>query len=230
VEPFSGQVQRITNINVRLPTDIVVGDGRSAIIPNMIYTPAVFANETLPPVQKRIQPGNYILGYYGAVSILYTLDNLDPEQARTRKRGLIRAGDNGSDGDLMAFDTNRTITTWGARTQAGPDQVICRGASSWTNSPTWVKRDTGQQMHSLLLTGQRVYCAGIPWDRTSKELPALWVLASADGEALQKISLDGIPTIDGMSAVGGRLFVTTVDGQVIAYGAPQYSGTLIRLY
>ncbi len=217
VDPASGQIHSMTNFYDRRPTDIVVSDGRSAFMPNFFYSPAAGAGEKLPAPQPRVCVGNYKFGYFGAVSILYTLDNLDPEQTRTRKRGLIKAGDNGGDGDLMAFDTNLTVTTWGARVQSGPDQVICRSASSYRAPPLWVKRDTAQQMQALLLTGQRVYCAGIPQDRASREPPALWIFSNADGALLQKLPLDGAPVIDGMSAVGGRLFLTTLDGQLLCY-------------
>ncbi len=219
VNPVNGDIHSVTNFFDRRPTDIVVSDGKNAFIPNWIYTPAPAPGEPLPPLQPRVSPGHYKFGYFGAMSILYTLDNLDPEQARLRKRGLIRAGDNGGDGDLMAISTNRVVTTWGARIQKGPDEVICRGSGSYRDAPLWIKSDTEQQMQSLLLTGQRVYCAGIPWDRTSKAAPSLWVLSSSDGAQLQKIPLEGTPAIDGMSAVGGRLYLTTVDGQVICYGA-----------
>jgi hypothetical protein len=91
--------------------------------------------------------------------------------------------------------------------------VICRGASEWVN------KDTAQQMQALILAGPRVYGAGIPENRHSQDKPALFVLSATDGKELQKIPLDSAPSIDGLSAVGGKLLLATVDGQVQCFDA-----------
>jgi hypothetical protein len=74
-------------------------------------------------------------------------------------------------------------------------------------------------MQALLLAGPRVYTAGIPEFRDTEDKPALFVLSSTDGKELQRTILDAAPSIDGLSAVGGRLIMTTVDGQVLCFGA-----------
>jgi hypothetical protein len=50
-------------------------------------------------------------------------------------------------------------------------------------------------------------------------MPALFVLSATDGKELQQVPLEAAPSIDGLSAVAGKLILTTVDGQVQCYGA-----------
>jgi hypothetical protein len=150
------------------------------------------------------------------------LSSLDPAQMRERKRLL----NNGKYfGELLTFDQDRTVTSWrrGGYTgrmdgkilpaDEGHCHVLCKG------TPEWVNKDTAQQMQALLLAGPRVYGAGLPETRDAPEKPALWIFSAADGRELQKIPLESAPSIDGLSAVGGRLLLATADGQVMCFGA-----------
>ena len=46
---------------------------------------------------------------------------------------------------------------------------------------------------------------------------ALWAVSAATGERLQEVKLESMPVWDGMAAAGGRLFVSTKDGTVVAF-------------
>ena len=46
----------------------------------------------------------------------------------------------------------------------------------------------------------------------------LWIVSKADGRPAARYRLESPPVFDGMAAAGGRLFVSTLDGSVIALG------------
>lgn len=225
VDPLTGKVLETRNYNDTRPVDLLVSDGRTVFFaasresPDTgTYTPTTSAPKT--PLLTRLSAG---ATYHGPLAILNMLDSLDQGQTAGRKRALTVG--NKKDGDLIAFDKDRTVTAWRNRAfwgidlkgikpgEGGQEQVICRGTANWIN------KETGQQKLALLLAGTRVYCAGIPANHDSKEPPLLWVLSAADGSVLQKLPLDAAPSIDGLSAVAGRLLLTTTDGHVICFGA-----------
>ena len=227
VDAANGTLCLSTNYNDTRPTDLLVSDGRTVFFqPSRespgtgTYTPPL-ANTNQPPpaTLPRLSAGQT---YHGTLAILNVLDTLDPLQAGARKRGLNRGG-NTMDGDLIAFDKDRTFITWSRiywgqipsrEAVAGQEQVIRMDGNKWVN------KSTGQQMQALLLSGTRLYCAGIPRNRDLQEAPTLWVLATEDGQEQQRVPLDGIPVIDGLSAVAGRLLLTTTDGQLVCFGTP----------
>ena len=45
-----------------------------------------------------------------------------------------------------------------------------------------------------------------------------WVVRAGDGEVLKKIHLPDLPAWDGMAAANGRLYMTTVDGNIVCLG------------
>ena len=142
-----------------------------------------------------------------------------------RVRDIKRLPNDGrAEGYVIAFDPGRSITGWRHRKVYGRDKEFVREDNGhchvMSNSgKEWINKGTGRQMQAIVLAGPRVYCAGIPEFRDTDDKPALFVLSSADGKELQKVPLDAAPAIDGLSAVGGRLIMTTVDGQVICFGA-----------
>ena len=52
-----------------------------------------------------------------------------------------------------------------------------------------------------------------------KRSPELWVMSREDGKVVNTIPVDGLPVFFGMSAAGGRLFVSTREGKLICYQA-----------
>jgi len=159
--------------------------------------------------------------WQGPNAILDMLATMNP--AGTYMKSVPSDGRAG--GETISFDKDRTITGWreldGRKVKEegfGRCRVTCtqgdkKGVVAWTN------QDSKLQMRALLLAGGRVYCAGIPEFQNPEEKPALVVLSSTDGKELQRLPMESAPALDGLSAVGGRLVLTTVDGQVMCFGA-----------
>jgi hypothetical protein len=84
---------------------------------------------------------------------------------------------------------------------------------------TWLLDDKiAQQMIGVVLAGDTAYLAGVPTSQNPKDKSELWVVAGADGKKLQVLPLDNRPVYDGLSAAGGRLYLTTEEGQLECFG------------
>ncbi len=77
---------------------------------------------------------------------------------------------------------------------------------------------------AMVLAGERLFLAGPP-DLVPKDDPyaafegrrggRLWAVAVGDGSRLAEHELESPPVFDGMAAAGGRLYVSTKDGQLV---------------
>ena len=93
-------------------------------------------------------------------------------------------------------------------------------------------------MRALVLASDRLFAAGTPdlgekaaeglfFKNPAEALDAfegrkgalLCVVSAADGKTLAQYKLDQPPVFDGMSAAGGRLFISLKNGSVICMGA-----------
>jgi outer membrane protein assembly factor BamB len=221
VDAATGVARWKRNFTDIRPTDVLRSDGKTLFFGVTAINPADGADKGGPAgsPQRRILMSSPDRG--ADISILDELSSLDPGSLRERKR-LLNNG--AAFGELVTFDSNRSIVSWrrGGYTGRMDGQITpeeegrCHLLSK--GKPEWINKDTGQQMQALLLAGPRVYGAGVPEARDSQEKPALWILSAADGRELQKIPLDSAPSIDGLSALGGKLILTTADGQVMCYG------------
>ncbi len=159
---------------------------------------------------------------HGDISIL---DMLQASEDHGRTRDIKRLPNDGrAEGHVIAFDQDRSVTGWRHRRVYGRDKEFVREDNGHCHvmsngGKEWINKTTGRQMQAVLLAGPRVYSAGIAEFRDTGDKPALFVLSATDGKELQKTVLDAAPSIDGLSAVGGRLIMTTVDGQVRCFGA-----------
>ncbi len=52
-----------------------------------------------------------------------------------------------------------------------------------------------------------------------KEGALLWAVSAADGQKLAVYKLDSLPVWDGMIAAGGKLYLTTMNGEAICFSA-----------
>ena len=50
-----------------------------------------------------------------------------------------------------------------------------------------------------------------------KDGALLWAVSAADGKKLAEYRLESLPVWDGMVAANGRLYLTTLNGEVISY-------------
>ena len=46
----------------------------------------------------------------------------------------------------------------------------------------------------------------------------LWAVSATDGQKQAELRLDELPVFDGMAAAYGRLYITTIDGNVLCLG------------
>lgn len=200
LDAVTGQERWKRVFNDIRPTDILRTDGKFLFFGVSVLNPADGKDADAKTNGVLHSPPDF----HGTISLLDMLAPSDPGQTYLRKHGIA---DGRGEGEHLAFDRDRTIT-------GGGSAVVCKGANAWTN------KSTAQAMQALLLAGPRVYAAGIPELRTSREPPALWILNAADGQIAHKLALESAPAVDGLSAVGGRLLLATVDGQLCCFGAP----------
>ncbi len=73
----------------------------------------------------------------------------------------------------------------------------------------------------MVLAGDAVYAVGVPTSQDPAEASELWVMDGNQGTVQQTLALPGQPVYDGISASGGRLYVTTSDGQMVCFGGAQ---------
>ena len=81
---------------------------------------------------------------------------------------------------------------------AGPPDIVDEEKAFFALSDTEVLAQLAEQ--SALLEG--------------KEGALLWAVSARDGKKLGELKLDSLPVWDGMIASGGKLFLTTMNGEV----------------
>lgn len=212
VDPATGRQHWKKTLTRLMPNDLLVSNGTDLFLERVGINPADGSDAKL---QKGW--GDQVLQSRGyeqnaGNALLDLLGSSDPGQTWLRKSnpGHARGA-----GQAVAFDKDRTVFT--VRLATPPRflltdaQVRCAGASTWTNTAA------AQQMLGMVLAGPRVYCAGVPEFRDTPDKPALWILSSLDGKVLQRLPLEGQPSIDGVSAIGGRILVATTDGQLLCF-------------
>ena len=135
----------------------------------------------------------------------------------------------------------------GKRREWNQTQWLSRGKLCTTDELTalkyhWIKPDQPYQVRAMVLTGNVLFCAGVPdvvdevdlWmnpdDKTSGkklreqdralkgELGArLWAVSLADGSKLAEYRLDAPPVFDGMIAIDGQILVALQDGTIVSF-------------
>jgi hypothetical protein len=88
--------------------------------------------------------------------------------------------------------------------------------------------DAPIRARALVLAGNTLFFAGTPNRGNSgdeaqaamagKEGAKLVAVSTDDGAKLADIPLPAPPVLDGMAAAGGRLYLSTVEGQIICLG------------
>ena len=227
VEPTTGEVLLKTNfldnaVMVRTPkgADLLLSDGlavsgwggRLATVPNAGKP----ATPTPGVSQRTLKFGST---WQGPNTILDMLATMNPAGSYMKS---IPSDGRGS-GETISFDKDRTITAWreldGRKAKEegfGHYLVACTQGDKKT--PAWVNKEYGQQVKALLLAGERIYCAGVSAFHDPQEKPSLAILSAVDGKELQRFPLDCTPALDGLSALDGKVFLATVDGQILCFG------------
>jgi hypothetical protein len=89
----------------------------------------------------------------------------------------------------------------------------------------------------MVLSGDTLFASGTP-DIVDSDDPwaaiegraggVLWAVATADGQRSAEYPLKSPPVFDGMAAAGGRLFISTLGGNVICFVSRQIAAELDR--
>jgi len=77
----------------------------------------------------------------------------------------------------------------------------------------WEKPDSEMTVDDIVLTPQFAYCVG-HYQRVKKD-PELLVLSREDGKVLNTVPVEGFPALNGMSAAGQWLLISTREGKLI---------------
>jgi len=98
---------------------------------------------------------------------------------------------------------------------------------SSTRRDKW-RKQIAVRARAMVLAGSTLFLAGPP-DVVPENDPyaafegrlgaRLWAVAAATGQRLAEYQLDALPAFDGLVANGGRLYLSTNDGQLICFGA-----------
>jgi hypothetical protein len=189
----------------------------------------------LTRVAFRPDTGERVLGAYKAKGLLQTTQYFSPvsvmdymacvEPALSNKKH-IDLTDGRIAGENLAFSEDLGIAAWRYRfgvpaammNKSKADERFIYATSGGQNR--WLQ-DEGirQQMMGVVLAGDAAFLAGVPTALDPREKSELWVCAMADGKRLQTLQLDARPVYDGLSAAGGRLYLTAEDGRVLCLGA-----------
>ncbi len=82
------------------------------------------------------------------------------------------------------------------------------------------------RIRAMVLAGQTLFAAGTsdvvepddPWSAIEgRKGGILWAISTADGKKLAEYPLESPPIFDGMAAANGRLYISTVDGDVVCF-------------
>lgn len=98
-----------------------------------------------------------------------------------------------------------------------------------TELPVW-NESLPIRSHGMVLAKDRLYVAGPPdlspeegaYEAMIGQRGAVFrVVSTEDGSSLSEFKMDEVPVFDGLIAAGDRLFMTTMDGTLICFGAGQ---------
>lgn len=128
-------------------------------------------------------------------------------------------------GENLAFDEKTSVAAWRYRfgvpaammkkEKKGERFLYARSGQT----TTWcLDEGIRQQMMGVVLSGERVYFAGVPISQDSKEACELWVLDAASGKRTQVLPLEHHPAYDGLSAAHGRLYMASEEGVLTCLG------------
>lgn len=194
--------------------DLFVSDGEALF---HCRAPLNIANGKRFPMSYKAK-GNVLTTtqYLSAVAIADFVACVEPGPADKKH---IDLSDGRIRGEAIAFNDQLSVAGW--RYNPGTPGWQQRQGQSFMyamGSTTWRHEDIKMQLVAVMLAGENAFAAATPIGRDPKVKSELWVLNGADGAKAQVLPLDGRPVYDGLSAAGGRLFVTTEDGRVLCFG------------
>ncbi|MCG3179801.1 MAG: Outer membrane protein assembly factor BamB [Phycisphaerae bacterium] len=195
--------------------DMFVSDGKSLRHTGVFYNPA---DGSRLPGGKEIPGILYCTRYLNSVSVVDYMATVEPSLSYKKH---IELTDGRIKGDCIAFNDKTSVAGWrytpgtpgwNDKSKTNKYFMYAAGQASWNVF------DTRQHIMGIVLTEQRAYVAGRPTSYNPRDRSELWVVSLADGKSLQVLPLEGVPTYDGLSAAGGRLYLATEDGRLCCFG------------
>ncbi len=204
--------------------DVLVGDGQNVYMRHLKFDPADLdygsAAKLTGKANRKTQPdvGAHLMSGAGM------LDDSWFNQTYWTLEGL-------SHSKLLVFDAN---AAYGVKPFAGGarhSRAIFRpGTEGYTlfanERPNHQSRwsiKAPVRFAAMAVAGSTLFVAGTPdvvdpddpWAAIDgKRGAVLWAVSTEDGKKLAEYKLDSPPVFDGLIAVGGRVFISTIDGQV----------------
>jgi outer membrane protein assembly factor BamB len=197
--------------------DMVMSDGKKLRLVSHFYDPATGKKPWIP--RAKLPKGLlYTSRYLTSVSVVDYIATVEPSLSYKKH---IELTDGRIKGDCIAFDGKLSVAGWryspgtpGWKDKKNTNRFFMHA----TGSAKWNIHDIKQHIMGIVLAGEHAYAAGRPTSYDPKDKSELWVLSAKDGKKLQTLTLDGIPVYDGLSAVGGRLYLATSDGRLNCFG------------
>lgn len=216
VDPITGDVR--WRVRGGTSGDMFVADGES-----LIHTARSYDLTTGKWISRwRSSPGFLqTTRYLSTVSIADYMATVEPNLSHKKH---IELTDGRIKGDCIAFNDKASVAGW-RYTPGTPGWKDKKNTNKYfihaSGVAQWNLHDVTQHMRSIVVAGNAAYAAGVPTSQDPEESCELWVLSLAGGSKRQSIPLPSRPLYDGLSASGGRLYLSTEDGQLICFGADE---------
>lgn len=117
------------------------------------------------------------------------------------------------------------------------DASVDKGPGFTRSKPALWTAWVDVRIEAMLLAGDNLFIAGTP-DLVPEDDPLaalegrmggiIKVVSANDGSTVAEYLLDSNPVFDGLSAAGGRLIITTKDGEIICMGQGRDTGLNIK--
>ena len=190
-----------TTSMLRVAIDLLVGDGKTVFMHNLKFDLQTGKSEagTAPSGCLKIAEGK------GSVPLEQIIWQQEPFENR---RSAL------TDGRLdAAVLASAADSSYGVSFDSKEKAYLltAKGAANWSVKLSF-------QGLALIAAGTTGYCAGVPADRDPAKPAQLLAFSVTDGMTLKAINLDATPTIDGLTAAQGRIYLATQDGKVLCFG------------
>ena len=137
------------------------------------------------------------------------MPNLGPEPSAPPDSGRAKR---------RAAPPNQVGSRWAKRLPILARAMVLCGETLFVAGPPDVVPPTADGTHPYTISSQdalREQDAALAGERGALLLAA----ATGDGEQRARYELESAPVFDGMAAAAGRLFISTVNGKIVCYGA-----------
>ena len=170
----------------------------------------------------RLRPAASVLGWRAAIEYQLFAAPKIGQRGNVRDRKKSVPSDFQRRFALGPFGT-RVQYKWTRNIPFFARALVTTGEKIFAAGPPEVQDETevdiGKLMKDATLTEQRLHDYLAAWE--GEKGGRLWVISKEDGRVMQKYDFDFLPAFDSVAAAGGRLFVFTRDGRLVALSGAQ---------